>query len=256
VVVDELKFGDNDNLGAMVTNLTESGLLVNLTNIDGLFDKDPRRHPDAQRIAVVDRIDRQMRACASTIPGVLGKGGMASKVSAARKVALAGVPTVIADGLVPGVLRAIFAGKPVGTLVLPERHSLKRKQHWIAFTKASKGTLTIDAGAERAVLQKGKSLLPTGIRGISGSFSMGNAVTLQNEAGTAIAIGMVNYSAAEIRKIMGAQTSQIEALLGYMHDDEVIHRDNLVPLSQIEEEADGQAACRGPASEKDQEQAE
>jgi glutamate 5-kinase len=235
VVVDELKFGDNDNLSAMVTNLSESGLLINLTNIEGLFDKDPSKNPDAQLIHKIDRIDRKITGFASAIPGFLGTGGMASKISAAHKVALAGVPTIIANGLVPGILRSIFAGKPVGTVVLPESESLCCKKHWIAFTKSPKGTLIIDTGAERALLRNGKSLLPSGIKDVEGRFSIGDAVAIVSNSGRELAVGMVNYRSTAIKKIMGVKSSEIEAILGYKHDDEVVHRDNMVLASQLEQ---------------------
>lgn len=234
VVVDELKFGDNDNLSAMVTNLSESGLLINLTNIEGLYDKDPFKNPDAQLINKVERIDRKIAGFASAIPGFLGTGGMASKISAAHKVALAGVPTIIANGLVPGILRSIFAGKPVGTVVLPEPDSLCCKKHWIAFTKSPKGTLIIDAGAERALIKNGKSLLPSGLKKVEGRFSVGDAIAIVNGSGQELAVGMINYRSADLKKIMGVKSSEIEAILGYKHDDEVVHRDNMVLASQIE----------------------
>jgi glutamate 5-kinase len=235
VVADEIKFGDNDALSAMVVSLTGAGLLVNLTNIDGLFDRDPREHPEAERIAVVDRVDRRIQQFASTIPGALGTGGMATKIAAARKVALGGAPTVIANGTASGIIHDIFSGKQVGTLFLPEPTALSRKKQWIAFTKATKGSLVIDAGAEKALVKNGKSLLPSGIRQVTGRFTVGNAVALHSEDGRRIGIGLVNYGADELKKIAGAKSSQIEALLGYRHDDEAIHRDNLVLAEEIEQ---------------------
>ena len=234
VVVDEIKFGDNDNLSAMVTNLTESQLLINLTDIDGLFDKDPRNHDDAKLIDVVEKADRKIMRYASSIPGFLGTGGMASKIKAARKVALRGVPAIIANGLKPGILDLIFSGKEEGTLFLPGETTLCSRKHWIAFTKSPKGEIVIDRGAERAILKKGKSLLPSGMVEVRGRFSLGNSVLLLNEAGDQIAVGMVNYHSGDIRKIMGAKSSEIESRLGFKHDDEVIHRDNLVLADQME----------------------
>lgn len=235
VVVDEIKFGDNDNLSAMVTNLTDSHLLVNLTNIDGLFDKDPRTHADAALIPVVEKVNRQMTRLASTIPGYLGKGGMASKIRAAQKVALAGVPTIVANGLKPGILEALFSGKEVGTLFLPHDVPLCNRKHWIAFTKSPKGELVIDDGAEKALLENGKSLLPSGIMEVRGRFSLGDSVVLKSRDGRSVAVGMVNYHAGDVRKIMGAKTLEIEERLGFKHDDEVIHRDNLILTHQLEE---------------------
>lgn len=234
VVVDELKFGDNDNLSAMVTNLTESQLLINLTDIDGLFDKDPRNHDDARLIEVVEKADRKIMRYANSIPGFLGTGGMASKIKAARKVALRGVPAIIANGLKPGILKLIFSGEEEGTLFLPGEATLCSRKHWIAFTKSPRGEIVIDRGAERAILKKGKSLLPSGMIEVRGRFSLGNSVLLLNEAGEQIAVGMVNYHSGDIKKIMGAKSSEIESRLGFKHDDEVIHRDNLVLADQME----------------------
>ncbi len=235
VVVDEIKFGDNDNLSAMVTNLTESQVLVNLTNIDGLFDKDPRIHADAILLDVVEKVDRRLTRSASTIPGFLGTGGMATKLKAAQSMALRGVPTIIANGLKPGILTRIFSGKKEGTLFVPRAVPLCSRKHWIAFTKSPKGKMVIDRGAEKAILKQGKSLLPSGIMDVEGRFSMGNSVLLTNEAGKEIAVGMVNYHSGDIKKILGAKSTEIQSRLGFKHDDEVIHRDNLVLTEQLME---------------------
>lgn len=241
VVADEIKFGDNDNLSAMVTKLTESHILVNLTNIDGLYDKDPRTNEDAHLIRVVHKVDRRVTRYASTIPGFLGTGGMASKVRAAQRIALGGVPTIISNGLKPHILKQIFLGKEEGTLFLPEETPLCSRKHWIAFTKSPKGTLFIDGGAERALMESGKSLLPSGIREIEGKFSVGDAVVVRSERGKDIGVGLVNYPSGDIRKIMGARSAEIESRLGYRHAEEVIHRDNLV----ITAEGEGsEALCR------------
>ena len=240
VVVDEIKFGDNDNLSAMVTNLTESQILVNLTNIDGLYDKDPRTHSDATLVEVVEKVDRRLTRSASSIPGFLGTGGMASKLRAAQNMALRGVPTIIANGLKPNILNRIFSGKNEGTLFLPREVPLCSRKHWIAFTKSPRGKVVIDRGAEKAILNQGKSLLPSGILTVEGRFSMGNSVLLTNEAGKEIAVGMVNYHSGDIKKISGAKSTEIESRLGFKHDDEVIHRDNLVLTEQLEE---GEETC-------------
>ncbi len=236
VVVDEIKFGDNDNLSAMVTNLVEAQLLVNLTNIDGLYDKDPRTNADAGLITSVERIDRTISRYAGTIPGFLGTGGMGSKIRAAKKVALRGVPTIIANGLKPHILDTLFRGEEEGTFFHPFEASLCSRKHWIAFTKTPRGVIIIDEGAEKAILQHGKSLLPSGIKDVQGRFSMGNSVLLLNEKKEEIAVGMVNYHSGDIRKIMGAKSAQIEPILGFKHDDEVIHRDNLVLVNQMEKD--------------------
>jgi glutamate 5-kinase len=235
VVVDEIKFGDNDNLSAMVTNMTESQLLVNLTDIDGLFHKDPRTNRDARLIRVVERVDREVMRYASSIPGFLGTGGMASKIRAAQKVALGGTPTIIANGLKPGILKKIFDGQEVGTLFMPQEIALRGRKHWIVFTKSPKGEIIIDRGAEMALLKGGKSLLPSGIEEVRGRFSLGDSVVLLNEHNQELAVGMVNYHSGDIKKIMGLKSTEIESRLGYKHDDEVIHRDNLVITSDMDE---------------------
>ncbi|MBN1106469.1 MAG: glutamate 5-kinase [Deltaproteobacteria bacterium] len=241
VSVDEIKFGDNDNLSAMVTNLTEAHLLVNLTDIDGLFDKDPRRKRDARLIRIVERADGDVLRYASAIPGFLGSGGMASKIKAGQKVALAGVPAIIANGLKEGVLMDIFRGEEVGTLFIPKEAALCHRKHWIAFTRSSKGELVVDKGAERALVRGGKSLLPSGIREVNGAFSVGDSVVILNEEGQELAVGMVSYDAGDIRKITGCRSSQIEARLGFKHDDEVVHRDNMVITYDVQ---NGEDLCR------------
>ncbi len=228
VVVDEIKFGDNDNLSAMITNLTDAHLLVNLTDINGLYDKDPRVHEDARLIRVVEGMNRQVIKYAGSIPGFLGRGGMASKIKAGQKVALKGIPAVIAGGFKKGILSRIFDGEEEGTLFMPQNIHLCSRKHWIAFTKSPKGEIIVDRGAEKALLKGGKSLLPSGIKEVRGRFNLGDAVLLINEDAMELAVGMVNYHSSDIQKIMGAKTSQIESILGFKHDDEVIHRDNLV----------------------------
>ena len=241
VVVDEIKFGDNDNLGAMVTNMTESQILINLTDIDGLFDKDPRIYKDARLIRVVDKMNKEVIRYAGSIPGFLGTGGMASKIKAARKVNLAGIPVIIANGRRQGVLRRIFMGEEIGTLFIPQDTILCGRKRWIAFTKSPKGNLIIDQGAVEALTKRGKSLLPSGIKEVRGSFSLGDSVVLMDEKGLEIGAGMVNYTSGDIKKIMGLKSSYIESRLGFKHDDEVIHRDNLVITNDLK---DGDHACQ------------
>jgi glutamate 5-kinase len=241
VIVDEIKFGDNDHLSAMVTSLMDAQLLVCLTDLDGLYDKDPRAHKDAQLIPVVHRVSREILKYAGSIPGFLGTGGMGSKIRAAQNVAFGGVPTIIANGTSAGVLESVFRGGDVGTLFLPQDVTLCSRKRWIAFTKAPKGRIVIDPGAEKAILRGGKSLLPSGIKEVRGTFNLGDSVVLLNEGGEELGVGMVNYDAGDIRKIMGLKTSAIEQALGYKHDDEVIHRDNLVLTNGLGE---GEAVCQ------------
>ena len=236
VAVEEIKFGDNDNLSAMVANLTESQLMLNLTNIDGLYDKDPKIAPEAKLIPVIDKVDRKIARFAGTIPGFLGTGGMASKVTAAKKLSFGGIPTIIANGLTPGILRDVFSGKETGTLFLPSEASLCSRKLWIAFTKSPKGEIIIDHGAERAIVNNGKSLLPSGIKEIRGRFTVGDSVVLLSDKGDEVAIGIANYPSADLKKIKGVKSFEIQSILGYKHDDEVIHRDNLILSSQMNEE--------------------
>jgi glutamate 5-kinase len=238
VVVDEIKFGDNDNLSAMVTNLTESQLLINLTDIDGFFNKDPRIHRDARPISVVEKVNKEVMRYASAIPGFLGTGGMAAKIRAAQKVAFAGAPTIIANGLKQGILKNIFMGKEEGTIFMPREAALCSRKHWIAFTRSPKGEVLVDRGAEAALLKRGRSLLPSGIKEVRGRFSLGDSVVLLNEDEKALAVGMVNYDSSDIEKIMGLKSKEIESRLGFKHDDEVIHRDNLVLTGDMEEGMD------------------
>ncbi|MBW1997527.1 MAG: glutamate 5-kinase [Deltaproteobacteria bacterium] len=241
VVVDEIKFGDNDNLSAMVTSLTESFLLINLTDIDGLFDKDPRIHRDARIIRVVERVDREVLRYGNSIPGFLGTGGMASKIKAAQKVTLGGVPVIIANGLKKNILVKIFQAEEEGTLFLPREAPLCGRKQWIAFTRSLKGSIVIDEGATRAILKGGKSLLPSGIKEVRGRFGVGDSVVLLDDRDRRVAIGIVNYQSRDIEKIMGCKSSEIESRLGFKHEDEVIHRDNLVV---IEELPGGEALCQ------------
>jgi glutamate 5-kinase len=227
VMVDEITFGDNDTLAAMITLLLDADLLILLTDIDGLFTSDPRVHSDAELISEIAVITRSMERIASDIPGALGKGGMLSKIKAARKVTSAGVPMIIARGDHPDILPKLLAGQPLGTYFAANGHKLARRKCWIAFSLKPKGTITIDDGAVRAILQNGKSLLPSGIIATEGDFGVGAPVECCNRTGEPLGIGLVNYTAADIRRIMGLKSGKIRSVLGYKPYDEVIHRDNL-----------------------------
>lgn len=227
VVVEEIKFGDNDNLAALITLLLDADVLVNLTDIDGLYDRDPRLYPDARLIPWVSRIDDRLEKIAGDIPGTLGTGGMLSKIKAARKLTFSGVPMIIAKGDQPNILDDLFSGVPHGTFFAPSQNKLSNRKCWIAFTLKPVGVLTIDEGAMVAIIEKKKSLLPSGVRQVTGNFSIGAPVELKGENNALIGVGLVNYSAADIRKIAGLQSGEIEACLGGKPYDEVIHRDNL-----------------------------
>jgi glutamate 5-kinase len=224
VSVEEIKLGDNDNLAAMITLLMEADILINLTDIEGLFNKDPRIHPDAELIPMVTTITRSTEQYASEIPGALGTGGMISKIRAARKVNSAGVPMVIAKGDEPNIL---IKGGTYGTFFVPRKEKLASRKCWIAFSLKPQGAVKIDDGAANAILKNGKSLLPSGIVAVEADFNIGAAVEFKNRKNEILGIGLANYSAADIRKIMGLKSKQIKAVLGHKAYDEVIHRDNL-----------------------------
>lgn len=227
VAVDEIKFGDNDNLSALVTNLVEADLLVILTDINGLYNKDPKINKDAELIPVVDDIGRFISVAGGT-SGIYGTGGMQTKLDAAKKAAHFGVPTIVANGRGKNILKKIFSGEDIGTLFLPMEERLTSRKHWLAFSTRPAGSLILDDGAKNALLKKGKSLLSSGITGIEGNFDSGDAVSCVGVNGKVIARGIVNYSSEEIKRIKGLKTTEIEKVLGYKYFDEVIHRDNLV----------------------------
>ncbi len=227
VSVEEIRFGDNDNLSAMISLLLDADLLVNLTDIDGLYDKDPRVHPDARFIRRADPVHRDMERYAGDIPGELGTGGMLTKIKAARKVNAAGIPMIIARGTDADILLRIFENGPPGTFFVPRRRKMANRKSWIAFSTRPEGTLSVDDGAENALRKRGKSLLPSGIIGIDGEFETGAPVRVENSRGDCIAVGLVNYDAEDIGRIMGLQTDRIQDYLGEKPYDEVIHRNNL-----------------------------
>jgi len=228
VIIDELRnFGDNDNLSALIAGLVEADILVLLSDVAGLYTQDPHAHPDAQLVPVVE--DASRAAYALNGGGALGTGGMASKFAAAGKAAAAGIATVIADGLHAGVLSAVFDPRQaVGTLILPRGDRLGRRKHWIAYTLKPAGTLIVDRGAFEAIVQKGRSLLPKGLKEVQGKFDSGECVRCVDLSGREFARGLVNYGAAELDKIKGVHSARIESILGYHLTEEVIHRNDLV----------------------------
>jgi glutamate 5-kinase len=234
VVVDEIRFGDNDNLSALVTNLAEANLLVILSDVDGLFDRDPRKDPGAQLIAEVNSITDAVEAMAGDSSSEVGTGGMATKIKAAKRAALYGVGTVVLNGRSPHSLVRLFDGEALGTYFLPARDRMAAKKHWIAFSKKPRGKLFVDDGAVRALVSHGKSLLPSGIQGVEGGFERGDAVRLCDLNGREFAKGVINYTLSELLRIMGKKSSEINEVLGYKYGDEVVHRDNLV-LNQDEQ---------------------
>ena len=230
VAVEEIQFGDNDNLSAQVAVLVEADLLIILSDVAGLYETDPRVDRHAKRIALVERFDAQlMQRCGQA--GPLGRGGMTSKIEAAQKAAQSGIPSLLIDGRSNEELGAAFdPQREVGTLFLPVSDRIASRKHWIAYTLKPAGSLRLDAGAAAAIRRGGKSLLPAGVREVYGSFEEGACVTCLDESGDEFARGLVNYSAAALIQIQGVHTSQIEQTLGYKVSDEVIHRDDLVLL--------------------------
>ncbi len=231
VAVEEMKFGDNDQLSALVATLMEMDLLVILSDVDGVFDRDPKSSKDARLMPVVNDLAAAKKAAQDTRPSDLGRGGMFSKLCAAEQASQAGIPTIIANGREREVLNGLFDGsRESGTLVLPEENRLTSRKHWILYNLKPSGEVMVDNGACTAVTVKGKSLLPSGVRDIRGSFNAGECVRCLDDTGREFARGLVNYSAQELRKIKGSHSGKIEAILGYKAYDEIIHRDDLVVL--------------------------
>ena len=228
IMVEEIKVGDNDNLAAMITLLMDADLLINLTDIDGVYTKDPRTQPDAELIPTISTITKNIEKMAGGIPGPLGRGGMLSKIKAARKVTAAGIPMIIANGGRPDVLIRLFGGDATGTYFIPKTDRLASRKRWIGFTLKPRGCIIIDPGAATAILKQGKSLLPSGIVAVEGDFREGAPVEIKASDGEVLGAGLVHYSAGEIAQIRGLKTSQIKKCLGHKPYDEVIHRDNLV----------------------------
>lgn len=229
VAVDEIRFGDNDTLAALVANLIEAEVLVLLTDQPGMYDADPRAHPEAQLIREARADDPELEAMATAGGvGTLGRGGMLTKVKAAARAARSGAATVIAWGREPGVLGRIAAGEEVGTFFVPAREPIAARKRWLAGQLQAKGRLILDDGAIRVLKQSGRSLLPVGVKGVEGRFLRGELVVCVGPDGVEVAKGLVNYSAEEARRIMGKPSERIEALLGYVDEPELIHRDNLV----------------------------
>ena len=230
VSVDEIKFGDNDNLSGMVVHLADADLLIILSDIDGLYTADPKVVPSAELIPLVEKISAEVERGAGDARTPVGTGGMRSKIMTAKKVGSYGVPMVIVNGKKNGVLLALFEGRDAGTLFLPKAEKQDSRKHWIAYTACTNGRVMVDEGARQALANKGKSLLPGGIVKIEGNFKIGDCVTCVDSGGIAFARGLVKYSSADLDRIKGLKTSQIESVLGHKDYDEVIHRDDMVIL--------------------------
>ena len=232
VAVEEIRYGDNDHLSTLVVGLMQADGLVILTDIDGLCAADPRLVPEAALVHEVREGDAELFACAGKSSSGVGAGGMASKIEAARTVARRGVPTVIANGKNRGIVGRIVAGAREGTLFIPGGKPLRDQQYWLAFAGAAKGLVRVDAGARRAVEERGKSLLPSGVVAVIGRFDPGAVVRVEDETGREIARGLTQYSSSDLKKIAGKKSGEIEPILGEKLYDEVIHRDHLVLTSR------------------------
>jgi len=229
VATDEIRFGDNDTLGALVANLIEADLLVILTDQRGMFEKDPRVNADAPLIESAPANDPALVAMASGGAGELGRGGMATKVRAAKLAARSGADTVIAGGREPDVLRRIArAETDIGTFLYTDSETLASRKQWLAGHLQVRGTLHLDAGAVKVLCEKGSSLLPVGVRDVSGHFTRGELVSCVGPDGREVAKGLVNFSADDAKQICGLSSARVAEVLGYSDDDEMIHRDNLV----------------------------
>lgn len=231
VAIDEFKIGDNDNLSALVASLADADLDILLSDIDGLYMANPKTHPDAKLVSVVEEVTPEIEATAGGAGSKNATGGMLTKLQAAKNAMSAGIALIIANGEHLDILRNILRGEPVGTLFVPKESHLRFRNQWLAFGSKICGRLVVDEGLAKALRQKGScSILPVGIVGVEGEFDSGDTVSVVDQDGHELARGMVNYSAGDVALIKGCKTSQIEEKIGYKHYDEVIHRDNLVVL--------------------------
>lgn len=235
VMVDEIKFGDNDQLSALIAGLVGADLLVLLSDIDALYDSDPRSNPQAQAVPYVARVDAEILTMAGETPNQVGTGGMKSKLLAAEKAQAAGIPMLLLPGRRDHAILEALAGKPLGTLFAGGQRRYSGQKLWLYQLPKPKGEVVVDAGAATALRQGGASLLPAGIRAVRGNFDLGEAVKCLDQQGHLIGIGLVNYSSGELSRIKGAKTRDIEGILGYKHSDEAIHRDYFALGSELEQ---------------------
>ncbi|MDO8672352.1 MAG: glutamate 5-kinase [Dehalococcoidia bacterium] len=234
VAVDEIaeaKFGDNDNLSAMVANLVDADLLIILSDVDGLYTADPRVDPNAQRIPYVERVDAGIESLAGGVGSDLGRGGMATKIEAARLATCSGVGVVIAAGRETDVIGRLVRGERVGTYFSPREDRLESRKRWMLSGLSVKGVIVVDDGARKALMGQGKSLLPAGIVDLRGNFQRGDSVTVVDTEGRKLAFGIANYGHADLALIKGRHSDHIAEVLGYEYGDEIVHRNNLVVLA-------------------------
>ncbi|MBT9590285.1 MAG: glutamate 5-kinase [Thiobacillus sp.] len=230
VATDEIRLGDNDTLGALVTNLIEADCLIILTDQPGLYTADPRKAPDATLVMEAHAGDPELEHMAGGAGSTLGTGGMLTKILAAKRAARSGAHTVICSGREENILLRLAGGEAIGTQLVSRQETLAARRQWLADHLQMRGGVVIDDGAVRALQEEGKSLLPVGVKGITGNFLRGDVVAIVDIEGHEIARGLTNYSSSEARRIAGVPSTSIEAELGYMDEPELIHRDNLVML--------------------------
>jgi glutamate 5-kinase len=230
VSVDELKFGDNDTLAALVAGVVEADALIILSDVEGLFTADPRKDPEARLLDQVDAVTPVLLALAGGSGSQVGTGGMATKVRAAARVTELGVRCLITSGAVPGRLRSVLSGEPIGTLFETSGSRRSARTAWIAHALKPKGRLLVDAGARDAIVVGKRSLLPSGIRSVEGDFERGDPVDLVDDQGQVFARGLSAYEDGELRRIAGLKSADIESVLGYRYLDEAVHRDDLAVL--------------------------
>ena len=233
VSVEELRFGDNDTLGALITNMIGADMFIILTDVDSLCTANPADDTSARPVYTVATIDKQVEKMAGSTSSLLGTGGMQSKIRAAKMVASCGGSSFIGPGRNANILQELFSGDLVGTFFLPMSEKIGGRKHWIAHVLRPKGFLVVDDGACRALVEGGKSLLPSGIVEVQGKFGVGAPVHCVRKNGEAVAAGLCNYRSQDIEKIKGVKSSRIREILGYKDSDEVIHRDNLVVLDDF-----------------------
>ncbi|MCP3889664.1 MAG: glutamate 5-kinase [Desulfobulbaceae bacterium] len=226
----ELKFSDNDNLGALVANLIEADMFICLTDVDALYESNPLTDPDAKPIYTVREVTADIEAMAGNSKSALGTGGMQSKISAAKMVSMGGGSSFIGPGRRMDILKHLFSGEMVGTFFLPHKEKMQSRKRWIAYVLKPKGALVLDEGACAAICGRGKSLLPSGIVEVRGDFKEGDSVRCLDGQDHSLAVGLSNFSSGTVSKIKGLRTSQIEKIAGFRDIEEVIHRDNMVVL--------------------------
>jgi glutamate 5-kinase len=232
VSAEELRFSDNDTLGALITNMIGADMFIILTDVDCLYTGHPLEDAAARPIYTVATITREIEKMAGHTGSLLGTGGMMAKIRAAKMVAACGGSSFIGPGRHPQILQALFSGELIGTFFLPGQGKINRRKHWIAYVLKPQGFLVLDDGACRALVEQGKSLLPSGVTGIRGHFAVGAPVQCLDRKGTVIAAGLSNYTSMDIERIKGKKTHEIEEVLGFNDSDEIIHRDNLVVMSR------------------------